>query len=433
MTGPCVMRLSSYTRFVEMCDNTLVVSLLTQSVFRVSNSMARLLQSNRNSLETESFDDKSLLKALLSSLAIVPYGFDEVTWMKEQHVEARKQREVLSITIAPTMSCNMSCHYCFQEHHPRKLDSGNYDFIEDYIREQLPGYQRLHVQWFGGEPLLDLPAIEGLSRRLTDLANRIDANFSAELITNGTLLSRQTAERLAALGICEVQITLEGPRETHDRIRRNKSGNGSFDDILKNARSASLHMNVAARIHLAPYTVDKIHALLEMLHNEKMQQVFKQLYFAPLFDYRPHEGAKRFESDDKRFFTSVAFAEAQSPLIAYAKKLGFNTNDPLDSSYGLCFAMQDGSLVLDQEGQTYKCYLDAGNSEYSLGNVADAPLPPSKWDKYDFLSDSECSQCDFLPVCLGGCPKQRMQNSPKETVCTPLKYNFDERMRAEYL
>ena len=42
---------------------------------------------------------------------------------------------------------------------------------------------------------------------------------------------------------------------------------------------------------------------------------------------------------------------------------------------------------------------------------------------YDATEDAKCRECKFLPVCMGGCPNARLQNS--ESRCTEMKHGLD--------
>jgi radical SAM protein with 4Fe4S-binding SPASM domain len=32
-----------------------------------------------------------------------------------------------------------------------------------------------------------------------------------------------------------------------------------------------------------------------------------------------------------------------------------------------------------------------------------------RWDRYDPFSHARCSECQYLPVCMGGCPKAQIE------------------------
>lgn len=126
-----------------------------------------------------------------------------------------------SLTISPTMSCNFKCIYCFEKGHTGKgvMDDFTIDNLIVFLQARLNGVETLHISWFGGEPLLAMPVIEKLSQKMISFCIAKKIEYSASIITNGYLYKPKIAERLKELKVKKVQITLDGPEETHDNRR----------------------------------------------------------------------------------------------------------------------------------------------------------------------------------------------------------------------
>ena len=56
------------------------------------------------------------------------------------------------------------------------------------------------------------------------------------IITNGLLLTPEVVDRLLPFGLSGVKITLDGDRDTHNRMRPLRGGQGTFDRIIENIR-----------------------------------------------------------------------------------------------------------------------------------------------------------------------------------------------------
>ncbi len=124
-----------------------------------------------------------------------------------------------------TEQCNLSCKHCYQG--ARCADELSLPEITDVIEEvsdMLKHWSDTYGVAFsrsfnitGGEPFLrpDLFEILGEIRK---------RGIDFYLLTNGTLVSRERAKRLADLGIKGAQVSIEGPEDVHDSIR----GAGSF-------------------------------------------------------------------------------------------------------------------------------------------------------------------------------------------------------------
>ena len=62
------------------------------------------------------------------------------------------------LTITTTVDCNLGCYYCYEDRSTDALsrEEGDVDAIVAMARRMLvgSGKRRLHVDWYGGEPLL---------------------------------------------------------------------------------------------------------------------------------------------------------------------------------------------------------------------------------------------------------------------------------------
>jgi len=124
-----------------------------------------------------------------------------------------------------TERCNLRCRHCYQT----GVTSGELSLGE--IREVLTEVSEMIAAWSDSYGLAFSPSfnVTGGEPFLRDdlfevLAAMTGSGFGVYLLSNGTLVDRERAERLAGLGVRGVQISIEGPAEVHDGIR----GKGSF-------------------------------------------------------------------------------------------------------------------------------------------------------------------------------------------------------------
>jgi radical SAM protein with 4Fe4S-binding SPASM domain len=124
-----------------------------------------------------------------------------------------------------TEACNLRCRHCYQGERAAgemslpeiKAVIGEVsDMIDDWSAAYDIAFSR-SMNFTGGEPFLRPDLFEVLGE-----ADR--RSFDLYLLTNGTLVDRERALRLADLGVRGVQVSIEGPEEVHDSIR----GAGSF-------------------------------------------------------------------------------------------------------------------------------------------------------------------------------------------------------------
>jgi radical SAM protein with 4Fe4S-binding SPASM domain len=134
-----------------------------------------------------------------------------------------------------TERCNLRCAHCYQETTPggQELSLPEIVSVIEEAADMLTAWREAYGIDFspsfhvtGGEPLLhrDLPVI---------LAEMKKRHFAVYLLSNGTLITESWAQKLSALDVDGVQVSLEGPAPIHENIR----GPGSFAAALSGAKN----------------------------------------------------------------------------------------------------------------------------------------------------------------------------------------------------
>src|SRR3989337_4111825 len=106
--------------------------------------------------------------------------------------------------------------------------------IKKWLASQVPKYKFIMLHWFGGEPLLGYQRVLSISRHVQKIALGSGVSFVIHITTNGYLLNRQRIKELIDSGIYDFQITIDGPPETHDKLRVLRNGKGTFKRLFKN-------------------------------------------------------------------------------------------------------------------------------------------------------------------------------------------------------
>src|ERR1700754_2573829 len=172
---------------------------------------------------SSSFEREDLFAHLIAGNFVVEADFDELAFIEEQYQRERQHSQFL-LTILPTFGCNLGCDYCFVGKKKGAMDHEKQEQIIKFVTERFAAqkFPSMAVDWFGGEPLLALGAIERLSEAFLDLCRRYDTPYSAQVITNGTMISDRAVEVMHKAQIDRLQITLDGLREIHDQRRPSK-------------------------------------------------------------------------------------------------------------------------------------------------------------------------------------------------------------------
>lgn len=120
----------------------------------------------------------------------------------------------VNVTLEVTNQCNLSCKHCFRHSSSRMNDELSSDEIEAVL-DQLLELGTVQIEVSGGEPLLH-PNIFGLLEAI------VGRGFETTLITNGTKLNREQCSRLRAIGVTNIQVSVDGTENDHESSRPRK-------------------------------------------------------------------------------------------------------------------------------------------------------------------------------------------------------------------
>src|SRR3984893_7964521 len=196
----------------------------------------------------------------------------------------------LNITVLTPLQCNFACDYCYQG------DRGDYNkFAEKmtletaarvglWIERELDRVrpERMVLMFFGGEPLLNLPVMYYLAEQVSRAAAERSVPLTVTMITHGLLLTPEIVDRLVPFGLKSVKITLDGDRDTHNRMRPLRGGQGTFDRIVENIRQVAGRVRVAIGGNFDESSVDSYPALLDFLRKQDFADKLSKVNFKPV-------------------------------------------------------------------------------------------------------------------------------------------------------
>jgi uncharacterized protein len=348
------MRPSRYNLEIAIDGGMLLVNLLSRAVLELDRDSFELFKSLHGDEAAEITDDEiaNFAQVLRSGLFLIDGDFDELAYLRQRVRHDRYDDQELAVVIAPTMGCNFSCHYCFEDKPEAQMTREAEQELLDYVGKRLVGKKVLTVQWFGGEPLKAIDSVERLSRALMIVAERHGAAYSAAIVTNGHFLSKEVAKLLKSLKVKSAQLTLDGNKRLHDRTRRGDGKESSFERLLGNIMEAGPFIDVNLRVHVAPFSVTAVKSLLADLAARGIGKAVKTIYFAPLFSYKPSNAASaQFLLDGKRFFDAESFAAVEVDLFRDLRRLHLPMPDLLDAPFSVCTAVRNNAIVVGPSGR----------------------------------------------------------------------------------
>ncbi|MGE5342754.1 MAG: radical SAM protein [Candidatus Omnitrophota bacterium] len=382
--------------------------------------------------------DNSLVEELLKGGFICEDDYDEFRTLIIRRHMRQYFSGVLGLVIAPTLDCNMSCSYCFERPSEGIMNDSVmenlFKFIQKYIDS---GIKEFAVTWFGGEPLLSFEVIEKLSEKFIAMSLKNKIDYSALIITNGTLYTKNIAKKLKSMQVRMAQITLDGDKVCHDQRRPFKNGKGTFDQIINNIQETVGIIPIHLRVNVNKSNANQS---LSFFENLKKKEWFKS-FFGKMISISYGYVQKYTDScrcSKEETLNPGDFWKQKLELYRYLNKNGYGFNLYPSTSYG-CTATSINSYVVGPEGELYKCWNDIGDSDNVVGTIFKPIELNSQHILYlteSFENDEECRNCKFLPICMGGCVDIRIKRKkgiPYSKYCTEWKYYLEDALREYYM
>lgn len=331
----------------------------------------------------------------------------------QDFVDTRATDEV-QIFYAPSYACNFGCSYCFQdEYAPAKGQDPDavLDAFFAYVDDTFAG-RRKYVTLFGGEPLLGTPQsrrtleriVEGTKARGLDLA----------VVTNGFHLV-DSVPTLSAGRIREVQVTLDGTREVHDRRRALKGGGKTFDRVVAGVDAclaAGLSVNLRTVVdkenledfgRLAHFAIDRGWTS----HPKFKTQLGRnyELHHCQVANARLYTRLSLYEDLKRLIDADPEILKFYRPAFSVAKFL-FDEGRLPDPLFDACPATKT-EWAFDATGTIYPCTANVGKVEEAIGTFfptrsLDAARV-AEWSRRDVVTMEGCGQCANRLACGGGC------------------------------
>lgn len=368
---------------------------------------------------------------LIKARILVDNQEDDLNVYLADVLKNRYNSSDMALTILPTRGCNFGCIYCYEQDRPNVLMNEQTEkAIVKFVCSN-SNLKRLSVVWYGGEPLLNFDSMV----RLTKMFKQLNIEYSAKIVSNGYLLTKEKADLMKDLAIRNIQITFDGSEEIHNQRRFLLGGQPTYRKIMDNLKyllSINKEITIDIRTNIDRRNKDDYN---------KFYQDFKS------------------EINDKRvtmypgFVSDLLSSECVSPEFNISEG-GYKAQFILDifDKYGIviksflpkyrrhsCVASKYFAFVIGPEGELYKCWRMVGNQKEAIGNVNDGSFDMVKFSKYligaDYTLDSKCLQCEFITLCGGGCPLVRMRNKYEKISlnhCCPEKTHMEQLMELRY-
>lgn len=357
---------------------------------------------------------KEIKKAFISHGIIIDNDRNELEELKYAFLKKYFEKSALTISLIPTLNCNFDCPYCCEKPFTVNEESLNnyFDILEKFSKKNFKNWKNVHVNLFGGEPLIYYNYAKKYIEWLENDSKMNSYNYSIGLITNGSLLNEENLHFLIAHNLKVIQITLDSDKENHDNMRKFKNGKPSFDLLITKIELVAKLLETnkfffVLRINLNNTNLSKVKKSLEEIsvkYRKNINIMFRVIYNTQTYKEKNSNETSKLEE-----------------YIDLGKELGFKT---YNESYVLqtCEAANDSRTFYILPDMTLtKCANEIGCDACVFGKILNdgsIQLDSEKlinWFNinYEVFSNEKCTNCKMLPDCLGGCPLYKVKNNKR--------------------
>lgn len=390
------MKYSKFNHIINLNDKRLLYNSNSNALFEVDTDFMKRIKERNLSSEEE--------KLLIQKKVFVKNDDFELNRMKFETHAARSNKDLLSITIIPTYACNFNCVYCYEEDRPNiNWSKDLQDSLFEYIKKQ--NCSKNQIAWYGGEPLLQIESIAEFSKRLI----KANIDYTANMVTNGYLLDLKSIELLKNSKVDDLQITIDGNENTHNKKRPLMNGKATYSKIIQNIKLLEKHH---------PSVVLNIRVNVDKNNYEEFPIIYsklrKELNLEKMFIY------PGIIEDHNSSFKNHDCLMDRHDVVKLRKWLlqehGINLGVYPEPNRHECMARMHNTFVFGADGEIYKCWLDINKKEKSIGNIIENKIDNLELF-YNYVEganqfeDKLCMECSLIPICAGGCTYTRLKNS----------------------
>jgi len=421
-------------------DGTVPVSALPVSVHRFESGGIKLaLDVNSGSIFSiddlvwdildygESFGWDKVISGLAGKYSDIDLqeGLSEVNQLIEDErmyssfkepITSHGEPVIKAICLFASGICNLNCRYCFLfEDIPKSqqstlLDTNIGKKALDFLVSKSGKRTNLEVDFFGGEPLLNLGTVKEVVSYGRLLEKQSGKKFKFTITTNGLLLDDDAIAFINS-EFENVVVSIDGRPEVHDKMRKLPDHSGSYDRILENTRKLvksrgdrSYYIRGTFTRHNLDFDEDAIHL---------SECGFRHISLEPVVLVKNTDYNLR-EEDLPAIFDSY---ERLARKCSAQKSNGHDFNFfhfQVDLEQGPCVAKRvtgcgagNEYVAITPEGDIYPCHQFVGDLSFLMGNVTLGTFDSSMQERFgenSILAKEDCKKCWARFYCGGGCP-----------------------------
>lgn len=401
------MKASNYNYIIERGDFGYWYNGIEHTYFKLPLELCRKIEMAIASKEQLDLLPNSFAHKLVAGGFLVPIKTNELDVIRRKNDERINQKDYM-LTLLPTLNCNFKCWYCIQNHIPSRMSSDTIESIKKHIDYMIDieGISSLQIEWFGGEPFMYFKqVIEPICSYAQEKCLTSNIPYITTATTNGYFLSPKILSDIKRLQFNRFHITLDGPKQEHDKVKFQQNCESAFEHVLSNIEyilNNTDDIKILLRINYTEENLD--YQIVEDVNKIISSQNRHRIIVTPKKVWQ--------ENVCKERYSNV------STLIELFEASGYTVNH-LDIVWDFipCYANRKYYNAINYNGDVVKC--TACNDLYDkkshgVINVdGSITMDPDFMEKYSVkaFENPECLACKYLPICMGVCPRNYASNS----------------------
>jgi len=377
-----------------------------------SDIIARMLYKYKSS-----YINKQDIENVLDDIRSLKTG--NKLWSKEpdyqklaEKFKSKNKIKALCLHIAHT--CNLTCTYCFArggtyrgEHELMSVDVGKQSI--DFLVQNSGSRKNLEVDFFGGEPLMNITAVRQTVEYARQLEKIHNKKFRFTLTTNGILLDDDIINFLNA-EMSNVVLSLDGRPFVHDRFRKTLNNKGSYDIVVPKFKELVKKRNGCNYYVRGTFTHHNIDFSEDIFHMADLG--FKKLSMEPMVSGKQDPNALTDEDLPVLLEQYELLAQEMLKRIGGSDEFEFYHYN-IDLENGPCIYKRvtgcgAGSeyLAVTPAGDLYPCHQFVGETQFYMGDVWNGVTNSALRDEFKisgFDLNPKCKDCWAKLYCSGGC------------------------------
>lgn len=350
--------------------------------------------------------------------------------------------EIKALCLHICHDCNLRCKYCFADEGTYHSKCKEYMSFEvgkkaiDFLISHSGKRRNLEVDFFGGEPLMNLDVVKQIVAYAREEAVKYGKSFNFTMTTNCILLNDENIKWLND-EMYNVVLSIDGRPEVHDRLRKTANGKDSQAIVLENAkkfRAVRGDKSYYVRGTFTAYNLDFAEDIFYL-----RDQGFDQISMEPVV--LPDDSPMALKPEHLPTIMKEYERLAAEYLESRKNGTWFNFfHFMMDLDGGPCVKKRLTGcgagceyLAVTPYGDIYPCHQFAGEQEYKLGNVLEDNFcldVSKKFAKNVVTNKPDCENCPAKYYCSGGCSANNIHfcgdmSKPYAMSCEMMRKRFE--------